>query len=512
LHDFHGTKRDFRRAIARDYAPRRCGVQARGTGIIRVADQGERTMSWGALYVAGEWVIRIGALFYVPQRRAPSAARAWLLLIFFLPYVGLVLYSLIGRAFLPRRRMQMQAQIYAALAEVLPDAGGTFGIAGPLAPAAELAARLSEFAVVDGNRFELLPAYDAALERLVAEIDGASRFVHLLYYIFESDDTGAAVSAALERAAGRGVTVRVLMDAIGSRSGLRRLAPRLRGAGVEVTAVLPLRMWGPNRARIDLRNHRKIAVIDGRVAFFGSQNVVSAHANAGLTNEEMMVRATGPVVHQLDALLVADRYLERGDVPPESRTAVVEPHAAAGGTPAQVLPSGPGFNAGTTEDVMIALLYAARRRVVLTTPYFVPSEPFAAAMRSAARRGVEVVLVVDRTSNKPLVQLAQQSFYDDLLAAGVRIRPYSGNFLHAKHMSVDDEMALIGSSNLDLRSFMLNAEVSVLIYDRGIAADLRRIQERYLRDAEAIEPRAWAARSRGRRVLENLARLADAVL
>jgi cardiolipin synthase len=161
---------------------------------------------------------------------------------------------------------------------------------------------------------------------------------------------------------------------------------------------------------------------------------------------------------------------------------------------------------------MIAMLYAARRRVVLTAPYFVPSEPFALAMRSAARRGVEVVLVVDRTSNKPLVQLAQQSFYDDLLAAGVRIQAYYGNFLHAKHMSVDDEMVLIGSSNLDLRSCALNAEVSVLIYDRAVAAELGRIQARHLAASESIDPRAWAARGRGRRLMENLARLTDSLL
>ena len=469
-------------------------------------------MSWGALYLAGEWIIRIGALFYVPQRRAPSAARAWLLLIFFLPYVGLVLYSLVGRAFLPRRRMAMQGQIYAAIRAVLPKPGPDPEASRALAPAAGLAARLSEFAVVDGNRFELLPVYDQALDRLIAEIDAARLHVHLLYYIFENDDAGLKTAAALERAARRGVTVRVLMDAIGSRGGLRRLAPRLRAAGAEVTAVLPLRMWGPNRARFDLRNHRKIAVIDGSVGFFGSQNVVSAHANAGLTNEEMMVRATGPVVRQLDALLVADRYLETGDVPPESRAAQPEAGAPTGGAPAQVLPSGPGYNASTTGDVMIAMMYAARRRVVLTTPYFVPSEPFALAMRSAARRGVEVLLVVDRASNKPLVQLAQQSFYDDLLTAGVRIHAYHGNFLHAKHMSVDDEMVLIGSSNLDIRSFDLNAEVSVLIYDHGVGAALRRIQERYLEKSETIDPQTWAARDRGRRVMENLARLADVLL
>jgi cardiolipin synthase len=469
-------------------------------------------MSWGVLYIAGEWVIRIGALFYVPQRRAPSAARAWLLLILFLPYVGLVLYALVGRALLPRRRMAMQAQIYAAIREVLPGPAAMPVASRALGPAARLADRLSEFPVAEGNRFELLPEYEAALDRLIAEIDAAGRYVHLLYYIFENDHAGLRTTEALERAARRGVTVRVLMDAIGSRGGLRGLAPRLRAAGAEVTAVLPLRMWGPNRARFDLRNHRKIAVIDGRAGFFGSQNVVSAHANAGLTNEEMMVRATGPVVRQLDALLVADRYLELGDVPSEARAAPSDAAPQADGAAAQVLPSGPGYNSGTTEDVMIALMYAARSRVVLTTPYFVPTEPFALAMRSAARRGVEVLLVVDRTSNKPLAQLAQQSFYDDLLAAGVRIHAYYGNFLHAKHMSVDDDMVLIGSSNLDIRSFALNAEVSVLVYDRGVAADLRRIQERNLGQSETIDARIWAARGSGRRVLENLARLADALL
>jgi cardiolipin synthase len=218
------------------------------------------------------------------------------------------------------------------------------------------------------------------------------------------------------------------------------------------------------------------------------------------------------VVRHLGALLVADRYLETGDVPAEVRRAGALAAPPDGGAEAQVLPSGPGFNAGTTEDVMIALLYAARSRVVLTTPYFVPSEPFALALRSAARRGVEVVLIVDRASNKPLVQLAQQSFYDDLLAAGVRIHAYHGSFLHAKHMNVDGELALVGSSNFDIRSFALNAEVSVLIYDRGVAAELARIEARHLAASEAIDPTDWAARGRGRRALENLARLTDAVL
>jgi cardiolipin synthase len=472
-------------------------------------------VSWATLYVAGEWAIRIVALFYVPQRRAPAAARAWLLLIFFLPYAGLALYALIGRAFLPHRRLALQTKVYRAIRALMPRApgaadAGTIALPPQLGPAVALAARLSEFPVVAGNRFELLPDYDGALARLRAEVDGAARHVHMLYYIFEDDDAGRAMAEALERAARRGVSVRVLMDAIGSRGGLRGLGPRLRAAGVEVIAVQPLRLWGSDRARVDLRNHRKISVIDGRVAFFGSQNVVSADANRGLTNEEMMVRATGPVVRQLGAVLLADRYVETGDLPPGAATA--PPSGEGGSAPAQVLPSGPGYNAGTTEQVMIALLYAARGRVVLTTPYFIPSEPLVLALQSAARRGVGVHLVVDRISNKPLVQFAQQSFYADLLDAGVRIHAYHGAFLHAKHMTVDEDVALIGSSNFDIRSFALNAEISVLVYDRAVALDLTRIQERCFAQSESIDAASWSRRGRGQRMMESLARLTDSLL
>ena len=163
-----------------------------------------------------------------------------------------------------------------------------------LTPAVHLADRLSEFPPVGGNALMLLPHYDAAIDRIIAEIAGARRFVHMLFYIFENDEVGAKVTDALVAAAQRGVSVRVLMDAVGSRAGLAHLGPRMRAAGAEVIAVMPLRLWGPNAVRFDLRNHRKIVVVDDTCAFFGSQNIVSAHANRGLVNEELLVRATGP--------------------------------------------------------------------------------------------------------------------------------------------------------------------------------------------------------------------------
>jgi len=293
---------------------------------------------------------------------------------------------------------------------------------------------------------------------------------------------------------------------------LKGLGPGLRAAGVEVIPVMPLRLWGPNAARFDLRNHRKIVVVDDTCAFFGSQNIVSPSANKGMVNEEMLVRATGPVVRQLHAVLLGDRYLETGNLPPESGSIDPQTIDTAPTGLAQVVPSGPGYNEGTAEAVMIALMYGARLRVVLTSPYVIPSESFLLAMCSTARRGVTVDLIVDQESNKPLVQLAQQSYYDMMLRAGVNIHRHTGSFLHAKHMSVDNDVALIGSSNLDIRSFALNAEVSVLIYDRSVVAALREVQDGYLAHTNQVTKEERRALPVTRRALENLARLTDSLL
>ncbi len=277
--------------------------------------------TWGALYVASEWVIRLAMLFYVPQRRAPAAARAWLLLIFFLPWAGLILYAIFRRAHLPRARLEMQLTASRLIRELQSRILG-HALAEPQLPAeyqsaVKLAQVLGDFAVCGGNRFELITDYQVAIDRLVADIETAQRHVHLMYYIFRDDATGRRVAAAVANAAARGVSCRVLGDGYGSWFSLRRLGPSLRRQGVEVRLLMPPRLWGPRAIRLDLRNHRKIAVIDGRVGYVGSQNIVNPDANQRLTNEELVARATGPVVRQLQAVFLADRYYETGDLPPQ---------------------------------------------------------------------------------------------------------------------------------------------------------------------------------------------------
>ena len=186
--------------------------------------------------------------------------------------------------------------------------------------------------------------------------------------------------------------------------------------------------------------------------------------------------------------------------------------APAGDSIAQVLPSGPGYPRENAREFIIAMIYGARKRVVITTPYFVPDEPFMLALTSAAERGVEVHLIFSFRSNQPITKLAQESYYEDLMSAGVRIHLYKAGFLHAKHLTIDDDVALIGSTNIDIRSFALNAEVSLLIYDASVVKQLRAVQERYFRDSQEVAAEQWSRRSTVRRTAQNLARLADSFL
>jgi len=306
------------------------------------------------------------------------------------------------------------------------------------------------------------------------------------------------------------VRCRVLADAVGSLSGLRTLRPRLTALGVAVHATLPVRLVPWRKARLDLRNHRKIAVIDGRIGYTGSQNLVAAEFTEGVLYEELMVRVTGPVVLDLQYIFAADWFLETTEVLDGS--AEFPGPEIAGGVPAQALASGPAFPTQNNQRLIVALVHGARKKVVLTTPYFVPDDPLLQAMQTAVLRGIEVHLVVSERGDHFLVSLAQRSYYEELLQAGVRIHLYRKNFLHAKHLSIDDAVAVIGSSNLDIRSFALNAEVMLMIYDSGVAALLAAEQQRYYANSRILTLATWKQRSFRSQVAQNLARLLSPLL
>jgi cardiolipin synthase len=470
---------------------------------------------WAWIFVIGEWAIRLIMLVVIPFRRTPAAAKGWLLLIFFEPWVGLVLYLLIGRARLPRWQRERLAQLPQALAGIVARLAKHPNIFHPevgpaLSQAVVLAENLGGSPILGGNAVELLTDYDGTLARLTADIDGAANHVHLLFFIFADDAATAPIVAALGRAVARGVRCRVLADAIGSRRGLRTLRPKLTALGVEVHEMLPVSLLPWRKARLDLRNHRKIVAIDGQIGYTGSQNLVAASFKEGLEYEDLMVRVTGPVVLELQYIFAADWFVETNQLLDGDQE--FPGPTICGAVPAQGLASGPAFPTQNNQRLFVALVHGARKRVVLTTPYFIPDEPLLQAMQTAAVRGVDVHLIVSEHGDQRVVLLAQESYYEELLEAGVHIHLYRTNFLHAKHLSIDDSVALIGSSNLDIRSFALNAEVMLLIYDTGVTARLAVEQDRYQKNSQLLTLATWGQRSFPTRFVQNLARLLSPLL
>jgi cardiolipin synthase len=465
----------------------------------------------GTWLLGVDWLIRLAALLWIPSRTTPAAARSWLLLVGFVPLLGLPLYLLFGHPWLSRERVRRQTnasevirdeQARLAALRWTPPAGS---VAAEMAP---LVQRLGDFMPTHGNSVQLCGDYDESLRMLIADIDAARERVHLLYYLMFDDAVGDAVVAALTRAAARGVQCRVLLDAVGAKRGLRRYTRPLREAGVMVHDMLPGGLRWRRSGRMDLRNHRKIAVFDTHAAYVGSQNLAAPQFVPGFPNRELVARVEGPVVAHLQAVFASDWYIETGA---RLEVAVTYPMRDAD-ICTQLLPSGPAYPFENARDVVVSLIHLARRRLVLTTPYFVPDDATLSALRVAALSGVDVQLILSESNNQRLTEWAQESYYDELLGCGVRIALYRPHFLHAKHLSIDEDIALIGSINLDIRSFALNAEIGMLCYDREVVARIREVEASYLADATVLSLDAWRARRSWRRVREGVARLADSFM
>ena len=471
--------------------------------------------SWSWTLLAAEWLVRLVLLAYIPQRRPPAAARTWLLLIFLFPWAGLLVYLIVGRIQIPKRRRKLLEKLSRTVrqaAKGLPPEIRTpiDQLPEGVANAARLAERLTAFPMLSGNTVELLSEYEASLERLATDIRNARHRVHLLYYIYGDDDVAERVTQALEQASRRGVQCRLLLDGIGSKQALKTVAPRLRAAGVEVTEVLPVRFLQPRGTRVDIRNHRKVGVIDGQIGYVGSQNVVAPRFVPGFPNEELVARVTGPIVAELEAVFWVDRLQETeptSDSGPEWG-----PVTQTGSVFAQLIPSAPSYRQQTFAMLLVSLIHQARRNVTITTPYFVPDEPFLAALRTAIERGVQVRLIVPLHSNQRLTVLAQSSYYEELLEAGVEIHRYRTHFLHAKSLVIDDDLVIIGSSNMDIRSFAINAEANLLIHDATVARQVRELNQRHIEQSDPLTLEAWRRRPLAIRIAQNTARLADSLL
>ena len=445
---------------------------------------------------------------------AATTRMAWIGVILLLPYVGCLLYFLfgdadIGRGVLGRYkrvrdlvREQIADDAQAAL--VMGAPGGMEALVGPRWQGVfRYAASVNGFGPVPGNLGELMADGDAARARMLADIEAARHHISVLYYIWLDDQTGTEVAEALMRAARRGVACRAMVDGLGSRAFTRTgLWRRLRGAGVQTAVALPIDhpLKVMLTSRIDLRNHRKITLIDGRVTYVGSQNCADAAFRIKARFApwvDIMLRLQGPVVTQMQLLFASDWMTVTG----ERLDVFATPAAAAGaeaplqqGFPALVVGEGPTERRHSTPQLVSTLLANACRCVTISTPYFVPDPTVLEALCAAAWRGVRVTLVVPRRNDSWIVAGASRSHYEQLLAAGVAIHEFRGGLLHAKTLTVDDELTFMGSTNLDLRSFDLNFENNVLLQDAATTTAVAERQAAYIAQADAVtldEVRRW---------------------
>jgi cardiolipin synthase len=480
------------------------------------------TLIIGFVVVAIDFVIRVLALVIIPRNRRPQTAMAWLLAIFFIPYFGFLLFMLLGSRRLPKKRREKQLEINRYIIET------TEGMERVrrdkpwpswLQSVTELNRTLGSMPLVGGNSAELYPDYDESLAAMTAAVGKATRYVHAEFYILAHDPTSAPFFDALEEAAKRGVTVRVLLDHVASlRSpGYFRTIRKLKSMGVDWNLMLPVQPFRGEWRRPDLRNHRKLLVIDGNVAFTGSQNMIDRSYNKrgnirrGLRWKDLMVRFEGPIVAGINALFVTDWYSETDELLlRETEQEPLEPRAAP--LDAQVVPSGPGFEGENNLRLFNSLLYTARERIIITSPYFVPDESMLYAITTAAQSGLDVQLFVSEIGDQPMVYHAQRSYYEELLKAGVKIWLYkSPTVLHAKHFTIDDQVAVIGSSNMDMRSFSLNLEISVMVRGTSFVDALRKLEDSYRENSRELLLEEWMTRPLPSKVLDNLARLTAAV-
>jgi cardiolipin synthase len=442
----------------------------------------------------------------VLTRHAPGSSFAWLLLTAVLPGVGALVYLLIGERPIGRRRAEFARRFFAQLPASIETLSGDEradpdSLPSPCDGLARLATRSTGMPLMARSRFELLDGAESILRSIIADVDRAQSTVEMEFYIWNAGGTADEVA-----------------DALGSKEFLKTDHPqRMRARGIDLQVALAVKPWRIPFRRIDLRLHRKIVVIDTRVAYTGSLNLVDPRyfkKGAGVGEwVDAMARAEGPIVGALRTVFLFDWGMQTGNVQEMSVAQHRKAWADAGGTQvAQVVMSGPGADESANLRVITQAISSARSSVVLTTPYFVADQALALALENAALRGCEVTLIVPARNDSWLVEYASRWFFEDLSDAGVRILRYTAGLLHTKSITVDGTLALFGTANLDIRSLSLNFELMLAIYDAAFASQLLALQRRYEQDSLQVVVDEWRARPLTERLKEGFAFMAAPLL
>jgi cardiolipin synthase len=477
------------------------------------------TISWVitvVIYII-DFLVRLWLLIYIPKNRKPTAATAWLLLIFIIPFFGTILFFVLGSTKLSKQRIQAQLHINSMLKRYtvnLRRMGLVASVRKPHDIRAKLAESLTELCPTKNNAVHIISGYDSLIADIIQTITAAKEYIYVEFYILALDDTTEPFFQALEAATARGVAVHVLFDAYGSKKfpGHRAMMQRMTEHGILWHKVLPFSLKWRHYNRPDLRNHRKIVVVDNTDAYIGSLNMINKtyHRKDTISYIELAAHLQGPSVNEAAAVFASDWYSEthqflkhfmKNSLPAKRGTATV-----------QVVPSGSNYPYQNNLKLFVSFIQGARKSVIITNPYLVPDEALLNALISAAKRGVRVSVLNSEAMDQWMVGHAQRSYYEEFMRAGVQIYLYKKpQLVHEKFMAIDDEVGIVGSSNLDIRSFELNLECVVVAYDTTVARTLRKHHDTLLQHSRQINLETWKKRSVWHSFLDSMARLTSAL-
>ena len=480
---------------------------------------------WPYILIALEIIYVIVAVLVaakiIKDTRTTSKTLAYLLLIIFLPVAGIIIYFVFGVNYRKNKfydfKIERNEKIYNQVVDYITQTNQRVlnEHKEKLLPYESLISFLfntSKSPVVEGNQVEVLQNGEEKFKKVFEVISRAKHHIHLEYYIYENDTIGNQLADLLMQKAAEGVEVRFLYDALGSGRIKKKFVKRMKESGVHIAPVNKIR-FRLLANRINYRDHRKIIIVDGREAFTGGINVSDKYINNGKNKiywRDTHLYVNGPGIFYLQYLFLSNWVFATKKML-EPKKEYLNDSIGPGNKIMQVASSGPDTKPAILYSTVSAI-FTAKKRLYITTPYFIPLDTVLIAIKHASNSGVDVRLIVPETSDSKFVNAAAYSYYDELLAAGVRVFLYTKGFVHAKTMIVDDELSMVGTANMDVRSHEMNFEVNALVYDSGINHQLADAFEKDLEDCREIKYEEWSQRNKWKIFFEHLARLLSPLL
>lgn len=461
------------------------------------------------------WILIVATTLRIVTKRRPTTfVVAWMLIIYILPIVGVIFYFLLGETHLGQRRVKRAQEMRPVINSFVQELHEfpfmfTNSLSNVAKPLFQLCKNQTGLDGITGNHIDLISTPDEIFNSLIHDIDQATSNIEMIFYIWYKGGRANDVEDALIRAAKRGVICRLMLDSAGSRQFIKTgECKKMQDAGIQLVESLKVNLFRFMFRRLDLRQHRKIAIIDNHIAYTGSMNIVDPrffkqdkHVGEWV---DIMIRMHGPISALMSTIFVSDWELETGkkiSLPkitdfaekPEDKKHIM-----------QLIPSGPGYTDNMIHQALLTAIYSAQEEIIFTTPYLVPSDDLLHAMCTAAQRGVKVSIIIPQKNDSIMVNWASRAFFSDLLDSGVKLYQFENNLLHTKSVLIDKQLSLVGTVNLDMRSLWLNFEVTAVIDDTEFAEKLDNLLQSYFNQSIEIAASDWQKRPFWQHITERL--------